>query len=224
MHFDDLTRVVAGTSSRRAAFGMIAGTALMAGLAKFYLASAKKKGKGKNKKKRCRTLNQACGGKKTCCKGLSCTGGLCCPAGTVPSGGKCITPDPPECENDDDCSNIEICQDGACVPEPPECIDDNDCIGNEFCENGFCFCPLEFGGECVFQCGSSVLCPGSCFCRGTFPSSGTTAVCFDEPLGPCTGTIACDQVAECPPGFLCAFTTCDDPNGSGRCLPITCEG
>jgi hypothetical protein len=260
-NFDALTRAAAAATSRRGTFGMIAGAALMAGLTKLDLAGARKKGKGKgkNKKKKCRKLNQGCGGKKKCCKGLSCTDGTClkpvpepecennadCNSGEICQNGICV-PEPPECENDNDCGNNEICDDGECIPEPPECVNDNDCSaieicqngqcvpeppecnsdsdcdGNELCEGGFCLCPFEVGGECVIQCLNASGCPGACNnCRDVFPDTGGASVCVDEPFNLCIDAIGCDQVAECPAGFLCASVDCGDDGG--RCYPITCD-
>ncbi len=184
--FDDLTRAAAGATTRRRALGLLAGSGLAAGLARFDLAAAKK---GK-KKKRCKKLFQGCGGKKKCCKGLLCVDGSCgCPAGTVPSGGKCSNPDPQECDNDNDCGANEICQNGKCVPEPPECDNDNDCGNDEICDDGECVpAPPECvndndcgnfevceNGECVFepQCELDNDCPPNSVCIG--------GICFALP-------------------------------------------
>jgi hypothetical protein len=265
--FDDLARAASATRSRRGALGLVAGAALTAAIAQINPLEARKKNK---KKKKCRKLNQGCGGKKKCCKGLFCVDGTCgCPSGQVVSGGKCINPDPPECANDNDCGANEVCQNGACVPEPPECVNNNDCNSNEICQNGVCVpecqnnndcganeicqngecvagpecnsnndcrpneicddgtcvCPLlELGGECVFPCDSTSDCPGECnSCLGTFPGSGQPrVVCVDQPFLLCDDAIACDQVDECPSGFICSFVDCGD--GDGRCYPITCNG
>jgi hypothetical protein len=246
-HFDDLTRAASAARSRRGALGLVAGAALTAPFAQINPLAARKKHK---KKKKCRKLNQGCNGKKTCCKGLFCVDGACgCPAGQVISGGKCINPDPVECASNNDCGANEVCQDGVCVPEPPECVNNNDCDSNEICQNGecvpeppecnsnndcrpneicddgACVCPLlELGGECVFPCDTTSDCPGDCnSCLGTFPGTGQPrVVCVDEPFLLCDDAIACDQIDECPSGFICAFADCGD--GDGRCFPITCNG
>lgn len=247
--FDDLTRAASAARSRRGALGLVAGAALTAAIAQVNpLAARKKNGKGMKKKKKCRKLNQGCSGKKKCCNGLFCVDGTCgCPTGQVVSGGKCINPEPVGCASDNDCGVTEVCQNGTCVPEPPECVNDgdckskeicqngecvpapcdsdNDCGANEICDDGTCVCPLlELGGECVFPCDSVSDCPGECnSCLGVFPGSGQPrVVCVDQPFNLCDGAIACDQVDECPSGFICSFVDCGD--GDGRCYPITCDG
>jgi hypothetical protein len=237
MQFDDLTRVAARASSRRATLGLVAGSALAAALAKFELTDARK-GKGKNKKKKkCRKVNQGCGGKKKkCCKGLTCTNGTCvtpgqpectvdsdCGANEICQNGVCV-PEPPECTVNNDCGLNETCQNGECVPNNFECAGDDDCDDNEQCQVGECVCPSVLGGECVVRCDPQTDCPGICTCQATFPGIGQPrVVCVDQTFDFCAGAIGCDQIDECPAGSICAFTTCDSPAGSGRCLPVTCD-
>lgn len=236
-NFDALTRAAAAATSRRGTFGMIAGTALAAALAKIELTDAKKKRKGKNKKKKCRKLNQGCGGKKKCCKGLSCTDGTClkpvpepecennadCNSGEICQNGICV-PEPPECENDSDCGNDELCQKGECIPEPPECVNDNDCGDNEQCQSGGCICPSALQDRCVIRCLGQEQCPLNCQCSATFPGEGLPrVVCVEDVFGFCDSADPCDSSDDCAADEICIFTTCDSPAGSGRCLPV-CVG
>lgn len=187
--FDELARAASEARSRRGALGFAAGAALSAALGQINPLAAKKK--GKNKKKKCRKLNQGCGGKKKCCKGLFCVDGTCgCQTGQILSGGKCINPEPPECDADTDCGADEICQDGVCVPEAPECVNDTDCNSDEICDDGVC---VPEPAECVNDddCGPNLTCQN----------------------GECVFVPQCELDTDCPPNFRCL------PPGICRFLP-----
>jgi hypothetical protein len=101
-HFDDLTRVVAGASSRRATLGLVAGSALTAALASFDLAGARKKRKRKKRKKKtCAKAGQPTSKKrKKCCQGLAKNGTGICAAPCTPA----------------TCAGTNLCVDGTCQP------------------------------------------------------------------------------------------------------------
>lgn len=66
-----------------------------------------------------------------------------CPDDQHCDGGTCVpTDDPPSC--DPACEAGEECVDGQCVPDddppPPECDDDGDCDEGEVCDGGTCVC------------------------------------------------------------------------------------
>jgi hypothetical protein len=181
--FDQLTRAVNGTDSRRGTLKLIAGAALAAAVATISPVAARKHGKGKHKghkkNKKCRQLNLSCSGKKQCCPGLTCTNGTCqqpqqqaactansdCGAGQICVGGSCVQQPPPqpECTVDSDCAAGKICVNGSCVVPPPECTINNDCGIDEICESGHCVlieCP---GGD--DDCDGNELCvEGFCEC------------------------------------------------------------
>lgn len=223
--FDALTRAAASAASRRATLGMIAGAALAGTIATLSPLAAKKKGKGKNnKKKKCRKLNQGCGGKKKCCKGFTCVDGTCgCATGTVPSGGKCINPEPPECVDDNDCGANEFCAGGLCVGIEVECQADGDCGDNEACISGFCECPEIEDGRCIRRCESGADCPGASECANLSPEDAQTIVdgaCVD------IGTLVCSVPpctvnSECLANEICVMLRCDGDNLVGRCHPFS---
>ena len=123
--FDDLTRTLATTTTRRGFLKTLAGGAAGALLATF--------GVGEAAAKDCKKAGQKCDGKKNCCNGLSCKNGTCVRVGTPY---RCL------CEDrsfQDTCSTrpcpssireicIELCKNhggffrtpGSCSPE--ECI------------------------------------------------------------------------------------------------------
>jgi hypothetical protein len=183
--------------------------------------------KGKNKKKKCRKLNQGCGGKKKCCKGLVCTSGTCqqpgqsecvadsdCGANEICQNGICV----PECVNDNDCGANEICQNGACVPAP-ECAGDGDCDGNEICDDGVCLCPEIEDGRCIKRCDDGGDCPGASECANLSPEDAQTIVdgaCVDIGTLVCS-VPPCTANSECLANEICVMLRCDGDIPVGRC-------
>ncbi|MCB9566394.1 MAG: lyase [Myxococcales bacterium] len=49
-----------------------------------------------------------------------------------------LTEPQPECVQDADCPEGQICLDGMCMPPPPECQQDADCQDGYYCDAGFC--------------------------------------------------------------------------------------
>jgi hypothetical protein len=211
--FDALTRSLStsavGGRSRRGVLGLAAAAlASAAGAALPFVgeaadndgpeASRKKKGK---KNKRCRKANQTCGGKKKCCKSLTCTNGTC------------EKKNAPECVNDGDCGANEVCQGGTCVPDnQPECVNDGDCGFNETCNGGTCACDLRVNGTCVRQCDSQSDCPGPASCRNHFPEDAPfieDGVCVDEAFLLCD-TASCQTSGDsgCANGEICVALSC----------------
>jgi len=229
--FDELAKATTGVTSRRGAVGLIAGAALAAGLTRFDLnLAAAKKGKGKNNKKRCKKLNQGCGGKKKCCKGLTCTGGVCvaqpacvvngdCAANQICQNGACV-PTPPECVINNDCGLNEICQNGSCVPTP-DCFDDDDCDDNEACQGGTCNCPEQENGRCIRRCEVQNDCPGASSCRNHFPEDSSSiqdGICVDEPFILCDAA-NCNGDGGCDGDEICIATGCS--SGTFKCSPFS---
>jgi hypothetical protein len=67
-------------------------------------------------------------------------GGTCGERSCDPDLGVCVAPPVPECAQDEDCLNAEVCQSGNCVaaqPPAPECSSDADC-GSGTCQSGAC--------------------------------------------------------------------------------------
>lgn len=115
------------------------GIASLAGLSLLEDAEARKK-----KKKRCKKSLQPCGGKKKCCKELTCDdtlgteGNVCC----KPLQGTCA--DQPECcGNDSICTNVDgLTGERCCVLEGKTCTEKLDCCGDLDCISGNCVVQL----------------------------------------------------------------------------------
>jgi len=110
------------------------GIASLAGLSLLEDAEAKKK-----KKKRCRKSLQPCGGKKKCCKELTCDDTL----GT--EGNVCCKPLQGTCADQSECCGETICDDvqglsglRCCVVVGEPCTATQDCCGNNACSGGEC--------------------------------------------------------------------------------------
>jgi len=227
--FDELAKATTGVTSRRGAVGLIAGAALAAGLTRFDFGLAEAKKKKNTKKKRCKKLNQGCGGKKKCCKGLACTAGICsCPTGDVPSGSTCVPAPPPPppppggCQGNGDCHSGQICQNGSCVPEP-ECLNDDDCGDNEACQGGVCNCPEIEDGRCIRRCDNGGDCPGFPSCRNLSPETSSTfvnGVCVNEPFLLCD-VAACTVNQNCASNEVCVMLSCEGSTPVGRCHPFS---
>jgi hypothetical protein len=189
-HLDDLTREVAGGSTRRRfgrlflALGIISGTGLP--LLDRDEADAKKHGHKHKHKKKCRGGTKKCG--KTC----------------IPSANCCTA---------DDCDDGETCQSGlcraTCVPQcrVKECGDDGcggscgECGQFFHCDNGTCVV------DCIPDCQGKACgpngCGGSCgTCGQLFHcDNGTCKVdCIPDCQGKQCGDDGCGGT--CPPGCV----------------------
>jgi hypothetical protein len=123
----------------RRRFGFaLGGVASLIGLSVLEDAEAKKKHKHKRKKKKkCKKLLVTCGGKKKCCKGLTCgtpvgtTGTVCC----EPLQGPCS--DASECCGDQICDEIDgLSGTRCCGVVDRTCTVDQDCCTGFVCDVG----------------------------------------------------------------------------------------
>ena len=179
--FDELTKALATSTSRRQALKAIAATTIgsILGLAGIGTAFAK-----------CHNAGHNCEENSTCCSHLCCiaagqTEGVCCDTGKVCQNGKCVTP----CtSNGGTCSVGTDCCSGNCS--------NGVCCGSGqvgLC-NGTCATPCsDLGGSCSGSCGSG-LCgphiggPGGPLCSS---DTGNFTLCFTD----------CD----CPKGSYCGI-------------------
>ena len=126
----------------------------------------------------------------------------------------CVDGGGPECELDEDCSNGEICLDGACVPDV-ECNDDEDCDAGEVCLDNVCVADVE--------CNNDEDC-----------DDGDTCTVDSCEAGVCTASdVDCDDGNECTSGMCnpdtgaCDFTNVDDgaacDEGNGSCTAGECK-
>ncbi len=93
----------------------------------------------------------------------------------------CVDGEP--CENDADCGEGEVCDEGLCVPAP-ECVEDADCDPGEICVNEECVPDLE----CVEDLDCD---PGE--------------ICVDNE---CVPDVECVEDLDCDPGEICVDNEC----------------
>lgn len=188
--FDDLTRGLASSSTRRHALKTIGGGAAGALLAALGLRSAAAKPKDKDKKKpdccpaEAPTLcGRACIDLDTDASNCGSCGGVCIPGGTCVAG-VCV---PPPCTTNADCiqpadpCRASICTGGVCALAdrcPPEAT----------CAAGVCTCPAgsvycAAHNVCVADCPlSQPLNPVTCQCDEHFCPAGSPG-CTQIPCG-----------------------------------------
>jgi hypothetical protein len=226
--FAEWTRFIISLRPRRGAIQALAGSLLggaTATLGRPGLDDAKAKKKRKRKKKkRCTKLLVTCGGKKKCCKGLSCgtpvgtTGTVCCQPpegicadaseccgvagtnfGTTCDAGRCCRENRQLCERNGDCCTGQVCLQGCIQPGVFACCK---ALG-QACSN-----PFECCDGCGNDCVDGVCCRAlSQFCNQELPCCAGT-VCQD---GGC-----CLEEGDSCPGFgCCAGLTCS----GGFCTP-----
>ena len=233
--FDELTRRVATTVSRRTTLGLLAGAA--AGL---FGVSTRRAAAGRclagGKECSDRRGEECCSGaccEEVCCDdGFACTGKGCCPA--IQSCGELCCP-----QENVGCTEwvlfdgtVKIgclCKEGyyyadeTCIPcqeTGEECADDAECCSGSCC-NGAC-CPAGFscdGRSCVCPDGQEA-CKDSC-CLPNASCQDGTCVCRE-------GYKECGAEC-CPPGYECsAGGFCQCPDGyldcGGECVPMEVQG
>nr|HET6905097.1 hypothetical protein [Ktedonobacteraceae bacterium] len=144
--FDDLTKALATSTSRRQALKAIAATTIGGILALSGIGTVLAK-------PTCKPNGHGCGTNKQCCNGYcDPTRSTCgCPPGTTQLNGTC-------CPNDQVCGSICGC--------PP----------SQVCSGGVCGCPpgttMLCNGTCAVSCSSSG-CPGSCGCAASLNTGET---------------------------------------------------
>jgi hypothetical protein len=222
--FEDISRQLAGTTSRRGVlkmFGMAAAGAVAASVFKPFRgeASVVCSGPGSAQAAPCLAGQTPCG--SCCCtKGVACldasTGKCGCPPKTTPCGDACCNKGV-ACASvaNSTCSgtgNVNSCNTGG-----PVC-GDTCCPADQCCNSGVC-------GTCVPPsvctsggdiCTSAPACPGSATCSCVTRAGSGTPVCVDTTGGP---TGACTSDADCS-GNICTSNSCT----SNLCYPPCSTG
>lgn len=112
----------------------------------------------------------------------------------------------PTCESSDDCTD-SICRDGICVL-PPDCSDDSDCLEAEICSGGTCAPRIECDATAEQPCGAGKCLEGVCRqvecvddgdCGGGRP-------CVDNVCSESTN--ACETDDDCHNGRACNNGIC----------------
>ncbi len=181
-HFDDFTRSLSTTTSRRQALKLLAGAGVGSVMTLVGARGASAE------PGRCRTEGTVCREHTECCSGfcdprtLRCA---CSPGSNVcPSTGACVEP----------CGPNEVFNPTTCQCECPGAV-----CGGVCCAAGqIC---TDFGQCCAnptFCRTTDECCPGF-FCSGGGKGSGTCR--------PCAG-LMCKAGAECCPGYVCVAGTC----------------
>ena len=178
-NFDELTKALATSTSRREALKPIAVFTLGSILGLSWISNAFARS--------CAPNGRHCNSKTPCCSGF------CNPATkTCACGSTCNSACP--------CPTGQNCQSGTCVCPSGFCNDNCPCPTNESCINGTC-CSCPSGqsclsnGTCAYLCSSG--CPAGCVACATDKSG--QQYCFD---GGIAQTCATD--ADCPSGYWCA--------------------
>lgn len=152
----------------------------------------------------CARLGEACGSEEACCTDLECFDGKCCSgigALCLAAGdccgdatcaeGRCSRP----CQEDSECGEGRICQDGQCIREP------RGQLGEE--------CPCEPGlecvdGKCIERRSRGQTCDGDLLrCDDRSKCVGGRCICADAGLEP---PDCCDGVQD---GKCCSRNYCD---------------
>lgn len=157
-----------------------------------------------------------CDGPNECCKNNKCD---CCPGFTRVNG---VCQPKPECDEDSDCDECEICSEGICTERicPPnqvcfegECIPECDCLDTHGCTDDKKYC-VEVGFD---KCGC-VPCEGNCTdgCEPPCYCDSNTNKCVNNPCdGDCSSGADCGVGCGCLDGkcVKCELLTCD----AGEC-------
>jgi hypothetical protein len=195
--FDDLTRALATSTSRRQFLKTLAGGAAGGLLALLGIGEAAADDTCKPNGKKCRKNAQCCSN--------NCVSGTCaaCPSGQRLCNGSCIPQN--DCCTNADCASDQICQNGTCVTPCTAnggiCGGDGDCCSGN-CSNGFCCDPGQVGlsnGSCATPCSSTADC--SCSARSSCQQD-TSGVryCLNADAPP---TDPCATNGECDQGYYC---------------------
>jgi hypothetical protein len=153
-------------------------------------------------------------------------------------GGSNLPPDP-ECSQDSDCAEDEICDNGSCNLQPPECQTNSDCEAGEVCLENSCS-PADQP-----KCNQDSDCPTGQYCAmgncsEVPPECESDSDCNFEQI--CQNEICVDPKSECnsdqdcPEDKICANEVCVDDFckvdsdcaeleicESGDCLEVDCK-
>src|SRR5436189_251518 len=163
--FDNLTKALATSTSRRQALKTIAATTLggilgLSGLGTaFGATTCHRNGLGCDTNSQCCSNYCANGEKCTCPPAPACNSYCPCPSGETCVSGACT------CGSAGDCPNGQNCCNGVCVNEQTDVNNCGSCghvcASGQVCQNGTCVTPCTAnGGTCS---ASSNCCSGFCF-------------------------------------------------------------
>ena len=134
--------------------------------------------------------------------------------------GRCrAVPDGSACGDGDPCDGVDACQAGSCVSgEPPDCNDDNPCTDDVCLAGSGCVnAPFADGTDCS----DGNVCNGEESCQGGICLSPGWLDCADD--NPCT-TESCDPSLGCQVEPVADGSQCDlGPCGSGSCVDGQCS-
>lgn len=138
---------------------------------------------------------------------------------------KCQKEEPAECKTDDDCSNVQKCDNGKCVAKP-ECEKDGECDGNKECKDNKCVARsctdnLDCGDNTKYECKDGtcvdrvIECQADADCK-----DASKPVCKDNK---CIEKTGCSSSSECtdPTKPLCVGGKCVEDTGAKE--GETCE-
>ena len=191
--FDDLTKALATSTSRRQALKAFGASVVggILGLSGIDTALAHKPF--------CRGNGSKCNRGSDCCSGY-CANNVCtCPPAPA-CNSACPCPSDSTCLNGTCCPTSQACN-GACCPSGTVCVNGACCPTSQAC-NGTC-CPS--GTTCV----NGACCPTSQVCNGTCCPSGT--VCVNGTCAhPCTSDADCSScLSPCGPDIDGVHAYCE---------------
>jgi hypothetical protein len=222
--FDQLTKTLSRTASRRTVFkGMVA--AAIGGV------MARVRGNGDAEARArvrmaCARLGQPCDtvvgtpGNMICCPGLTCGDFVCC------------KPEGDACAQDSDCCSGDVCRPSEgkvgmhCLPLGllgELCVDDTDCAGGLGCDAYSGTCENICDGQ---TCAEGQTCCGDAYTLSSVCCGGENEAC-DQQLGACVGCAeygdACSSDSECCDNLrdgnaVCGLLSTDNSVGTGLTL------
>jgi hypothetical protein len=221
--FDQLTKTLSRTTSRRSLFKGVVAAAVGGALARV-------RGNGGDAEARAR-IKMACARLGQPCSTVAHTGGslICCPHLVCDSDHTCCSPTNTSCMADTDCCGADVCRPNPsglgshCQPLGllgELCVTDSDCAGNLGCDVYTGTCENSCGGQ---TCTEGETCCGDPYTQGVVCCGGQNSAC-DELLGGCVGCSeyeeSCASDTDCCDYFrtgnaICNTLPTDNSNGRG---------
>lgn len=169
--FDELTKALASSTSRRQALKALAATTAGAILSLSGLDTAFAR--------HCRTFGAQCSSNAECCSGYcpQTTYQCGCPPGTQLCNGSCVSTSCPAGQTFSPsacmcCPNSQLCTNGTCCATGTACLNNTCCPTTQVCVNpstGIATCCAAgykclTNGTCAKPCTTNADCPSSCSC------------------------------------------------------------
>jgi hypothetical protein len=163
----------------------------------------------------------ACNGVESCDPGSGCIGGLppdcddqneCTNDTCNPASGCVNTPNSNSCDDGSICTTGDVCSGGICAGTPVVCSDGNACNGEETCN------PVS--GAC--EPGLPPVCDDGNVCNGVETCNPATGCVAGTPLS-CNDGNACNGVETCDPVNGCAPGVTPDCNDDDACTADSCD-